>query len=127
MTEYQPNRVIGLESDNIYQVRKGMVTWFFGVKKGSYIAKYQDESGYYFEGSNYSACMGTQGKTGECTSRLMGGIWQSKTDPTDFRMYSIDGSSEEESSSVQGYALTLGKYVIETKSEEFSKKVGGSF
>ena len=126
LTEYHSNKVITLNSDNIYQVQKGMVTWFFGVRKGSYVAKYQDKTGYYFEGSDYAVCMGTQGKTGGCTSNLIGGIWQSKADLTDYRIYYIDGSSEEDSANVQGYALTLGKYVIETKSTEFSNMISGS-
>nr|WP_136252528.1 hypothetical protein [Ningiella ruwaisensis] len=127
LTAYQSNQAINLSDDVVYKVKKGMVTWFFGVQQGTYIPKYQDDTGYYYEGSGHSACMGTQGKTGGCTDKLIGGIWRSKTAPNDFRMYYLDGSSENESPNIQGYALTLNKYVIETKSEEFSTKIGGSF
>jgi hypothetical protein len=100
-----------------------LVFWYFGVNKGEYVAKYQDDSGYYFEGSNHSSCMGTEGKTGGCTSQLIGGIWQSKKNPNDFRMYYIDGSRKSDNSNTQGYALTLNKYVIESASIEFSNLI----
>jgi hypothetical protein len=127
LVAYQSSQAINLDEDVIYEVQKGMVTWFFGVRKGSYVAKYQDETGYYFEGAGYSACMGTQGKTGGCTSNLVGGIWQSKNKLNDYRMYYIDGSSEKESPNIQGYALTLNKYVIENKSDDFSTKIRSRF
>ena len=126
LSAYSTNKKITLDSDAIYKVNKGMVTWYFGVYKGEYIAKYQDDSGYYFEGSNHSSCMGTEGKSGGCTSRLIGGIWQLKTDQNDFRMYYIDGSTKNDNSNTQGYALTLNKYVIETASIEFSNLIKAS-
>ena len=123
LLEYSTNKKITLNDDAIFKINKGMVTWYFGVNKGVYVAKYQDDSGYYFEGSNHSSCMGTEGKTGGCTSQLIGGIWQSKKDPNDFRMYYIDGSTKSDRSNTQGYALTLNKYVIESVSIEFSNLI----
>jgi hypothetical protein len=123
LSEYTANYKITLDNDAIYKVQKGFVTWYFGVKKGEYIAKYQDDSGYYFEGAGYSSCLGTEGKTGGCTSELIGGIWQSKVNPNDFRMYYIDGAPKDDTSNVQGYALTIGKYIIETESVEFSRLI----
>ena len=123
LSGYNSNKIISLNKDAIYKVKKGMVTWYFGVRRGDYLAKYQDEKGYYFEGVDYSSCMGTEGKTGGCASQLVGGIWQSKSNPNDFRMYYIDGSNKEDISHIQGYALTRNKYVIETESEDFSKLI----
>jgi hypothetical protein len=123
LSEYASNKHIILDDDVIYKVQKGFVEWYFGVKKGEYVAKYQDDSGYYFEGSGYSSCMGTEGKTGGCTSELIGGIWQSKSNSNDFRMYYIDGLPKGEESNLQGYALTIGKYIIETPSVEFSSQI----
>jgi hypothetical protein len=126
LSPYLTNKKIALDSDAIYKVNKGMATWYFGVNKGEYTAKYQDDSGCYFEGLNYSSCMGTEGKSGGCTSHLIGGIWQSKMDQNDFRMYDIDGSLKNDNSNTQGYALTLNKYVIETESVEFANLIKAS-
>lgn len=123
LSEYDTNKQIILDDDVIYKVKKGFVEWYFGVKKGVYTAKYQDDSGYYFEGPGYSSCIGTEGKTGGCTSELVGGIWQSKSNPHDFRMYYIDGVPRGEESNVQGFALIIGKYIVETASAEFSGQI----
>lgn len=49
----------------------------------------------------------------------------SKSDPSDIRMYYIDGAGEKEVNAHMGwvYYLTLGSIVVETPNKNFSKKI----
>lgn len=125
LNEYNSQTVYLIDADVIYEIRKGTVDWFFGIRKGTYVPKYQDDEAYYFTGEGFSSCIGTKSKTGGCTSNYKGGLWISKSDPSDIRMYYIDGAGEKEVNAHMGwvYYLTLGSIVVETPNKIFSKKI----
>ena len=117
-----------LNDDVIYEERKGFVDWIYGIKKGVYSAKYQDNEAYYFVGDGFSSCIGTKGKTGNCSSFLKGGLWVSKKDSNDIRMFYIDGTPEGGSEVNMGwmYYFSIGSIIIETPNASFAKRVAKS-
>src|SRR3546814_2172402 len=84
------------------------VKWEEGIRAGKYIAKFQDESGYYFIGPDNAIC---QAFTACESFNINGGIWVSKKSPTDIRIFAImdpspaeretHGRSEEHTSELQ--------------------------
>lgn len=114
-----------VKNDVIYEEKKGFVNWFYGIRTGTYIPKYQDDEAYYFIGEGFSSCIGTKAKSGGCSSNIKGGLWISKTDPEDIRMYYIDGASEEVVDVNMGwvYYLTLGSIIVETPNKNFANQV----
>jgi hypothetical protein len=114
-----------LNDDVIYEERKGFVDWFYGVKKGVYSAQYQDNEAYYFVSDGFSSCLGTKGKTGSCSSFVKGGLWVSKENPNDIRMFYIDGTPEGEDEVNMGwiYYFSIGSIIVETPNASFANRV----
>src|SRR3546814_1510511 len=84
------------------------VKWEEGIRAGKYIAKFQDESGYYFIGPDNAIC---QAFTACESFNINGGIWVSKKSPTDIRIFAIMDPSPAERE-------THGEYGAIVRSEE---------
>lgn len=114
-----------LNDDVIYEERKGFVDWFYGLRKGTYLAKYEDRQAYYFFGDGFAACNGTKGKSNGCTSPMTGGIWVSKKDPNDIRVFYMADSSGEEPKVNMGWIfyLTSGSITVQTPNPSFAERI----
>jgi hypothetical protein len=98
-----------------------------GLREGTYSARYQDEKGTYFVGPKQAVCQGSP----PCTAfRIEGGVWVSKQNPGDIRIFLIQGLSEPISDSIAKFGLAgflakvdLGKYFLFPENKQFAEQL----
>jgi hypothetical protein len=101
-----------------------------GLQEGTYTAKYQDETGIYFLGPEAAICQGSP----PCTAfQHEGGIWVSKENPEDIRLFLIQELTEEQSESIAEFGLAAllanigkGKYYLFPLNRDFAKQLAGT-
>lgn len=113
-----------LNNNYQYSEKRGAVGIIFiqGLKSGKYEARFQDVNGVYFIGPSPAYCMGKD----ICDSfNEDGGIWVSKLDQNDIRVFFVQNTSFRTGSESPGLLLKLedGKYFIHDKNESTSKEL----
>jgi hypothetical protein len=137
VTSYDPSNFEDYSSDTYYQLnsefryseRRGIgILWEQGLKEGKYIAKYEDKKGYYFVGENSALCKGSP----ECSGfNFEGGIWVSKKNKNDVRIFEVYYMTQPEKNNVKNAGLIIealansdeGQYFIYPKNKEFIQKI----
>lgn len=99
-----------------------------GLREGTYTAQYQNDKGTYFIGPKQAVCQGSPPCT---TFRIEGGIWVSKENPADIRIFLIQGLTEPISDSIAKFGLAgflakvdLGKYYLFPENKQFAQQLG---
>jgi hypothetical protein len=98
-----------------------------GLREGTYTAKYQNDKGIYFVGPKEAVCQGSP----PCTEfRIEGGIWVSRQNPDDIRIFLIQGLTEPISESIAKFGLAgflakvdLGKYYLFPENKPFAQQL----
>src|SRR3546814_8062498 len=103
-------------------------SWEEGIRAGKYIAKFQDESGYYFIGPDNAIC---QAFTACESFNINGGIWVSKKSPTDIRIFAIMDPSPAERETHGEYGaivqlIIMSGYRSEEKTSELQSLMSNS-
>jgi hypothetical protein len=101
-----------------------------GLREGTYAAKFQDAKGIYFVGPRQAICQGSP----PCTAfQHEGGIWVSKDQPEDLRLFLIQELTPEQKASVAqfGPAALLakigeGKYYLFPLNKDFAQQLAGT-
>jgi len=98
-----------------------------GLREGVYSAKYQNDKGTYFVGPNQAVCQGSP----PCTAfRIEGGIWVSKQNSADIRIFLVQGLTEPLADSIAKFGLAgflakvdLGKYFLFPENKQFARQL----
>lgn len=92
--DYSSDSYFLLTSDVKYSKKRGLgFMWETGIKAGKYLPKYQDNKGFYYYGDGFVICEGNP----SCTiSIYAGGIFVSKNDKTDVRLFKIFSPTDDD-------------------------------
>ena len=124
--DYISNDYFELKNELKYTETRGMgFTWEQGLKPGKYNSKYQDENGYYFIGPAAALCQGNP----QCIEFDQdGGIWVSKKEPNDIRLFLIQIFNDADKERNKQFGLLInalanagdGSYFVFDKNSGFS-------
>jgi hypothetical protein len=127
--DYSSNTYYELSENLKYTEKRGMgITWEQGLKKGKYFAKHQDEYGFYFVGPASAVCLDSP----KCKEFYKeGGIWISKKDKNDIRLFSVYSLSTVakkdayKAGALVGFLINSGNGTLSTfsKNQNFIKKI----
>jgi len=146
-SSYKGKEYFKIEGNIKYSERRGInVLWEQGIKSGTYMPKYQDNNGYYFYGPNYAICQGSPSCANVYSPSLEicpdkkncpefsthGGIWVSKVDDKDVRLFLIiKYNDDDKAKNLSDGGILIGslinasdgEYIVFDRNIEFGKKL----